>query len=140
MRYLKPLAGAAMACLLLSAAGCTTINPFATVTNPINQTEVYQLGNAYGAAKALAVGYAALPLCPAGTAIGVTNICHDRGVLKSIAADVHAADTAYTALQAFARNPANYPGLNFSQLLSTAEGAIATVSQIEAQYNIGKAS
>jgi hypothetical protein len=141
MRLLKPVLGLALACLvLLPLADCTTFNPFASVTNPLNQTEVYQLGNAYGTAKALAVGYAALPLCPAGTAITITNLCHAKSVLKTIQADVHAADTAYTALQAFARNPANYPGLNFTQLLQTAEGAIATLSQIEAQYNIGKAS
>ncbi|HTJ56694.1 MAG TPA: hypothetical protein VL418_03905 [Devosiaceae bacterium] len=138
---LKTVLGlAALACLVLPLADCATLNPFATVTNPINQTEVFQLGNASGTAKALAVGYAALPLCPVGTAISTTNICHSKSVLVTIQKDVHAADTAYTALQAFARNPANYPGLNFSQLLQTAEDAIATVSQIEAQYNIGKAS
>lgn len=137
MKYLRLLALMALACLVLPMAACTTLNPFATVTNPINQTEVYQLGNAYGSAKAVAVGYAALPLCPAGTKIGTANVCHDKGVLKTIAKDIHAADTAYQALAAFSRTPANYPGLNFTQLLTTAKDAITTLSQIEASYNIG---
>lgn len=137
MKLLRLAALMALACFVLPIAGCTTLNPFATITNPINQTEVYQLGNAYGSAKALAVGYAALPLCPVGTKIGVTNICHDKSVLVTLDKDVHAADTAYTALVNFARNPANYPGLSFPQLLSTAQNAISVVSQIEVQYNIG---
>ena len=131
------LYAAAALALAASLSGCITLSG---VTNPINQTEVYQVGNAYGTVKAVAVAYAGLPLCPRATTITISNICHDKAVLKQVDLDVHAADTAYFALQAFVTNPANYPTLKFSTLLADAESAIATVSQIEAQYNLGKAS
>lgn len=137
MNIFRPLALMGLALFALPLAGCVTLSG---ITNPINQTEVYQVGNAYGTVKAVAVAYAGLPLCPKATTITISNICHDKAVLKQIALDAHAADTAYFALQAFVTNPANYPGLSFTTLLKTAEDAIATVSQIEAEYNIGKAS
>lgn len=135
---MKRLIAAAGIVSLLLLSGCTAFNPFAVhVTQPVNAVMVYQLGNTYGTAKALAVGYAALPLCPPAVQINVTDVCHDKTLLKAIAADVHAADSAYAAVVEFVRtNPAG-TSLGFGQLFDTAKQAITVLVSIEQQYNIG---
>jgi hypothetical protein len=72
MKLLSAIALGAMACLAVPLAGCTTLLP--TVTNPINQSQVYNLENAYGVAQSAAVAYTALQRCPARTPRQPTSV------------------------------------------------------------------
>lgn len=149
MNYLKPLVGAALLCLMLPLAGCTTlgdvINDIGTVANtkivnPINNSEVTQLGNLLGTAQGAVVGYAALPLCPVGHAISLDDWCHDKHVLIALDADMHLALATYTKLTAFqTSNPQGtvVVGGGFSSLYSQAKSAIAAVQSLVAAYKIG---
>ena len=132
MKLLRLAALMALACVVLPIAGCTTL-----IHNPVNQTQVYQLENAYGLAQSAAVAYSALPRCKAGTSATVTNVCATHAIVAALATDDAKARTALTALESFSRNPANYPGLTFSGLLSAAQLAVTTLTTIEAQNGIG---
>lgn len=98
--------------------------------------QVYQIENAYGIAQSAAVAYSALPRCPAGSQASVTNVCATHAIIATLATDDQKARTALTALESFARNPANYPGLTFSGLLAAAQLAVSTLSNIEAEDGI----
>ena len=132
MKLHIPALGLALACLMLPLAGCTTL-----IHNPVNQTQVYQLENAYGLAQSAAVAYSALPRCKAGTSATVTNVCATHTIIAQLATADQKARIALTAVESFSRNPANYPGLSFSQLIATAQSAVTALSQIEAVNSIG---
>jgi hypothetical protein len=135
MKLLRPAAAALTALAVASTlAGCVTLG---TVTNPINQSEVFQLENAYGVAQSAAVAYTALPRCAAGTHATATTICSEHAIIVTLATDDQKARLALTALESFARNPANYPGLSYVGLLKAAQLAVSTLSQIEATNGIG---
>lgn len=123
------LIGGLLAGLLL--AGC------ARITNPINQTEVYGVENAYGVAQSAALGYIGLRRCGAGETTSLANVCSEHGVIVKLANADQKARIALNALEAFARNPANYPGLSFSALVSTAQQAVSVFQQIESTNKIG---
>lgn len=129
MRNKLTFVGAGVCVLLL--AGC------ATIPNPISQSEVYGVENGYGVAQSAAVGYAALPRCPAGQNTSLANVCSQHGVIVQLARADAKARIALNALEAFARNPKNYPGLSFGALLATAQSAISTLQQIESTNQIG---
>ena len=122
-----PLAAVVLA---LSVAGC------ATVPNPIKQNEVYGGVAAYGVAQTAIIAYGHLPYCAKGTTTSATNYCQDPAVEVKLAAANAAVSTARKALESFTRNPANYPGLTYSQLLSTYQSAQSTLSQIAASYGV----
>lgn len=114
--------------LALALAAC------GTVKNPLQPSMVYNLENAYGIVQSSAVAYDKLPRCSATQTI----LCSKAAVVVSLAKYDGEARTALSALEAFVRNPANYPGLSYSQLLSTAQTAISTFQAIEAQNGVGK--
>lgn len=107
---------------VLALAGC------GTVPNPISQVQVYQLENGYGVAQSGAVAYAALPRCAAQP----VQPCSKAKVVVALAKADKQARLALDAVEAFARNPSNYPGLSYPALLSAAQTAVATLQQIEA--------
>lgn len=127
MKLLRLAALMALACFVLPIAGCTTL-----IHNPVSQTQVYQLENGYGVAQSAAVAYSALPRCSAGTSATATNVCATQAIIKQLATADQKARIALTAVENFARNPNNYPGLSFSQLIATAQSAVTALSQIEA--------
>lgn len=108
------------AALMVGLAGCKTI------TVPINQTQAYQLENAYGIAQSAAIAYTKLPRC---TEI-VVKVCSKASVVVSLAAADKKARIALKALEDFTRNPKNYPGLTFSGLFDAAKLAISTFKEI----------
>lgn len=99
------------------------------VTSPITSVEVYQLGNAYGAAKAAAISYGALPLCG-------TPPCHSKSVLKQIDADVHVADAAYAQLVTYVRAHPAGSSVELTTLLAEAKDAIGVLQGAETQYGV----
>lgn len=121
--------------LVLALAGCANFAPHLDTT-PVTQTEVFQLGNAYGVAQSAAVSYASFPQC--SEAMGITKLCRSPAVTKLLAQYDAAFNTAYLRLTAFVRDPANYPGLSFGQLYSAAQSALATLTDAEKAYNVGK--
>ena len=130
MKLFKLVAGLAMACLLLSVAGC------ATVPNVLHQNEVYGAAATYGVAQQGIVAYGHLPYCAKGTTTSVTNYCQDPAIEVKLSKANAAVSTARKAVEAFVRNPANYPGLTYAQLYATYQQAQATLSQIAAQYGV----
>lgn len=103
-----------------------------TVKNPLQPQVVFDLENGYGVAQSAAVAYSSLPGC----ASGVPAPCANRGVVVELANADSKARVALKALEDFVRNPANYPGLNYSQLLSAAQNAIAVLKEIETQNGV----
>lgn len=122
--------GATMGAMMLLAA-C------ATVPNPISQSEVYGVENGYGVVQSAALAYIALPRCGAGQTTSLASVCSEHRVIVQLANADQKARIALNALEAFARNPKNYPGLSFSALLATAQSAISTLQQIESTNQIG---
>lgn len=145
--YRSALAGLA----LLALAGCAdfraVVNSVGTVANadiinPVDDAQVTQLGNALGTANGAAVGYAALPLCPAGHGLTAGDWCHDKALLKTLDADMHLAVAAYqklTTYQAAHPKGSTVVGGGFGALLSQAKGAVSTVKDLIAAYKIGGA-
>lgn len=109
-----------MACAL-ALGGCAS-----GIKNPIKSSEVYQLENAYGVAQSAGVGYVKLPRC---STVPTPPCSKAKNVVAIGEADVKAR-AALNALEDFARNPANYPELSYSNLLSAAQQAIALFSQL----------
>lgn len=118
--------------LALAMGGC------AKFTNPINQTEVASIGGAYGALQSAAVTYDGLPVC--NEALGITKLCRTVAISALLAKYDAAFTTAYDRLEAFVRNPKNYPGLSLTQLYAAAWDGFNTFKAAELAYNIGKAS
>lgn len=142
MKRMSLLLGIAAVALTLS--GCASLkSALAThVTNPLNDQHVSAIGDALGTAQAAAVAYAALPLCPKGAAPAPASTCHDKQLLRSIDAAMHAADKAYADLVTYQQaNPqgSTVVGGNFSQLLTQAQSAIGALTGIEQAYKIGGA-
>lgn len=113
-------------------AGCTTL-----IQNPVNQTQVYSLENAFGVAQSAAVAYTKLPRCAAGTHASAANICSEHAIIVQLASADQKARLALTAAESFARDPGNYPGLSYADLIKAAQLAVTTLSQIEAVNGIG---
>jgi hypothetical protein len=132
---MKLLTTAALLALAFIMAGCTTLFP--TVTNPINQTQIYGLENAYGVAQSAAVAYTKLPRCAAGVHASATNICSEHAIIVQLASADQKARLALTAAESFARDPGNYPGLSYADLIKAAQLAVTTLSQIEAVNGVG---
>lgn len=129
----------------MALSGCASLKTAlnAHVVNPLNDQQVSAVGNALGLAQAVAVSYAALPLCPAGTSLSVHSACHDKNLLRTISASMHAADTAYSDLVAFQQaNPqgSTIVGGSFSKLLAQAQAALGALTGIEKAYQIGGAA
>lgn len=125
---LKMLAAAAVA--MLALAGCST------VPNVLHQNEVYGAAATYGVAQQGILAYGHLPYCAKGTTTSATNYCQDPAIEVKLAKSNAAVSVARKALEAFVRNPANYPGLTYAQLYATYQQAQATLSQIAAQYGV----
>lgn len=108
----------------LLLAGC------ASFVNPISQTQVYQLENAYGVAQSAAVAYTNLPRCTVGVPL---NICSQHVVIVQLAQADQSARVALTAAENFVRSN---PTLSPASVISAAQTAIGVLVQIEANYNI----
>lgn len=111
-------------------AGC------ASLPNPIHQNVVYGGVASYGVAQTGIEAYGRLPFCAPGTTTSVTNYCQDPAIevkLSKANADV---SIARKALENFVRNPANYPGLSYTQLYDAYQQAQAALSQIAAQNGV----
>lgn len=112
------------------------------VVNPIQNDTVTHLGNALGVANAAVVGYARLPLCPAGHVITVADVCHDKALLVTLDKGMHAAYNAYDQLTNW--QLAHPPGTQingggFGQLYANAKSAYDAVKAIISAYKIGGA-
>lgn len=119
---------------LLSLLGGCSVLP--AITTPINATEVFTLENSYGVAQSVAVAYSALPRCAAGTSASPTNVCAKQAIIASLATDNHKALIALGALEAFVRNPANYPNLSYSALAAAAYSTVSQFSALETQDGV----
>jgi len=130
MKLFRLLAPPALMCSL-ALAGC------ATIPNPVKQSYVYGAEAGYAAtAQQLAIVYGSLPYCARGTTTSATSYCQDPKIEVQIAAANAKVTTARRALESFVRNPANYPGLTYAQLLTTFGDAVTTLQQIEAQNGV----
>ena len=132
MRITRLLAGLIGLVGFVLLAGCTTL-----FQNPVNQTQVYSLENAYGVAQSAAVAYTHLPRCAAGARASAANICSEHAIIVQLAAADQKARLALTAAESFSRDPGNYPGLSYADLIKAAQLAVTTLSQIEAVNSIG---
>jgi len=99
----------------------------ASFPNPLTQAQVFQLENGYGVAQSAAVAYTALPRCRAPAVAP----CARAEVVAKLATADKKARVALDALEKFSRNPENYPGLSYAQLLAAAQQAVATLQQIQ---------
>jgi hypothetical protein len=115
---------------MLALGGC------ATIPNPISKTAAYGVVAAYGAAQQAALTYDRLPTCAAGTHFSATNPCSEHSVKVQIANADAKAQIARRALEAFVRNPANYPGLTYAGLLAAFNDARTAFSQIVATTGV----
>jgi hypothetical protein len=105
----------------------------ASIVNPISQTQVYQLENAYGIAQAQGVAYVQFKRCAPGTHIGPTNLCSTaQGVVQIGKAD-KAARTALDAAQTFVTQN---PTLDASSVISAAQTALQTLQSIETTLDV----
>ena len=109
--------------ILVMLSGCAVMRPI-KVPEVINETSIYQLGNAYGVAQSAAITYASLPLCREGSAPSATNWCRTKAVTASLA-DLDAKFVkAYEGLQAFIRAPSTKDGLTVIELYAVASAAL----------------
>lgn len=111
-------------------AGC------ATVPNPVKQSYVYGAAASYGVAQEAIKFYGHLPYCAPGTTTTTSNYCQDPAIEVKLANANAAVSTARKALEAFVRNPANYPGLSYAQLYAAYQQAQTALSTIAAQTGI----
>lgn len=106
----------------LALASCGTV-----LKNPLQPSLVFNLENAYGVAQAAALTYSKWPRCSAT----VTVVCSRASVVVQLGEADKKARIALAALEAFVRNPSNYPGLSYAGLLAAAQSAVAALQQIE---------
>lgn len=106
--------------LALGLASC------ASIKNPIQSTQVYELENSYGVAQSAAITYTKLGRC----APSPTPPCSQAKVVVAIGEADKKARIALSALEDFSRNPGNYPTLSYASLLSAASSAIAVFSAL----------
>lgn len=97
----------------------------ASIKNPIQSTQIYELENAYGVAQSAGVTYVSLPRCPTAT-----PFCSKANVVVAIGEADKKARIALNAVEDFSRNPANYPTLSYSSLLAAAQSAINVFSAL----------
>lgn len=102
------------------------------IKNPLQPSLAYNLENAYGIAQASAIAYTKLPRC---TAVQ-TTLCSKATIVVKLASYDKVATTALAQLEAFVRNPANYPGVTYTSLFSAAQNAIAAFSAIEQENGV----
>lgn len=121
---------------LIAAAGLMALAGCATVPNPIHQNEVYGAAAGLGISQKAIELYGALPYCAVGTTTTATNYCQDPAVEVKLAKANADVSIARKALENFTRNPANYPGLSYSQLYATYQQAQAGLSQIAASNGV----
>lgn len=114
------------------AAGCMLLASCAGIKNPLQPQVVYDLENGYGVAQAAAVAYSSLPVCQQASPAP----CANHGVVVKLASADKSARTALQDLENFVRNPANYPGLSYSQLLDAAQQAVLVLQEIETQNGV----
>lgn len=101
----------------------------ASFSNPVSQTQIYQLENAYGVAQTAAVAYTRLPRCvPPDTAL-----CSQYNVIVKLAAADQTARTTLQDAETFIR--AN-PTLSATSVISAAQAALRLLQQIETQYGV----
>lgn len=95
-------------------AGCTTVH------NPIAPTAAFGLVSSYGVAQAAGLAYAALPRCSATVKVA----CSKASIVAQETVYDKKARAALMALQNFASNPSNYPGLTYAAIYASALSAI----------------
>jgi hypothetical protein len=130
MKTVSAALGAALLAFALSACAMNA------VTNPVDRTFVFQADNAYGVAQSAAIAYTALPFCPKGQHASSTLYCKEQPIVIQLANADAKAQIARRALNSFVRNPANYPGLTYGQLVQAFQLAVTTMSQLEAQNGV----
>jgi hypothetical protein len=106
-------------------AGMMALAACASIKNPIQSTQVYELENAYGVAQSAAVSYVALPRCPTAA-----PLCSKANSVVAIGEADKKARVALSALEDFSRNPQNYPNLSYGSLLAAARSAINVLSSL----------
>lgn len=121
---------------LLASLALVALAACATVPNPISQTTAYTLSNAYGIAQSAAVAYTALPFCAKGTHASATVYCKEQPIVIQLANADAKVRVAQKSLEAFVRNPANYPGLSYGQLFAALQSAVTFFSQLEATNGV----
>lgn len=126
MRYLNPLAGAAMACLLLAGCGPTIL------ANPANKLNVGVLGKTYGAAQKIALAYDGLPFCSKAA----TLLCSQPKVVIAIDTADKAASLAWGDLVTATETP----NVDLTDAFAAAQSAVATLQHIEKLYNAAGAT
>ena len=117
----------------LLAAGLTAC---ASIVNPVTQTQVFEMENAYGVVQAQAIAYASFGLCPKGTTISgsVSAHCALPQAVVAIAKADSAARDALTLAANFVRNT---PTVNAGSVIAAAQQAIALAVQTEANFGVG---
>lgn len=123
---------------VLAGTAFVEVKDHSALLNPLTQQEVFQVGNALGTAEAVVYAYGALPRCPKGVTITLTNVCHDAGVLRELNADSKAANVAYGALRDYVQSTPAGATISVGGLLSTARSALATLQSAIAQYHLAK--
>jgi len=101
-------------------AGC------ASIVNPIQGTQVFELENAYGVAQAGAIAYVKLPRCQSPAVAP----CSQATTVVALASADKKARIALNALEDFSRSPQNYPTLQFGDLFRAAQASISVFSQL----------
>ncbi len=112
--------------LIVGILSACSVGPKLKVPEVINETSIYQLGNAYGVVQSAAITYASLPKClkPASA----TNWCRTTDVTAKLADYDRTFVSAYEGLQAFIRNPATKDGLTVIELYAVASGALNSMT------------
>lgn len=120
-----------------SAIGAIKTVGQAQILNPLNDRTVFALGTTLSAANSLVVTYAALPLCPKGEALTPGDWCHDKGLLKTLYADMTLAVAAYEdVVQLQKTHPAGSVlfGGSLSQKFGQAQAALGAVTSLTNAY------
>lgn len=113
-----------------------TLGACATVPNELHQNEVFGAASAYGITQKLATLYGALQYCAKGTTTTASNYCQDPKIEVKIATANAKVSIARKGIENFVRDPKNYPGLTYGQLLATFNTAVQTLQQIEAENGV----
>lgn len=94
-----------IAALALSLAGCAAIDNIKSAFSAaggftVSQKQLDAARSTYdGTVLVPMAKYATFPRCPAGTTISITNLCHDRALLKQLRAGDKVASTAFDKTQ-----------------------------------------
>lgn len=115
--------------LALSLAGCAGKMPSLNLSNSVSLNTTFGLTNAYAIAQQQALAYRSLPLCKTGTAPSPTNICAKRSIIVRLQAADFRATAALVAVDRFLKT---YPTLDASNVIATAQTAVASYQSITA--------